>query len=311
MTGTAKPHPHRFFVWIVVTILLAAACGVLVIRSKRKAILRTPVAAYLLPVDSNSRVKLSWWSARKLTAPVTLHAAEPLSIPNGSAVKLVHASSGDSEIITGPAKIVLQQKLPNETNALVSPFDQVFKDHLNAPREDKNIIINTPVGVTRYLNPVIAWENGQPPFDVAVVDPSDPDIPPRVAQNVTGPVRLAELETPQRRQLAFDRNYEVLVRTSSESGRILGHARVLTLPEARLENDLPTEPADLMAEACAAMAKKPYRTGDAWLALSRLPADWSKSELGIRLRMLVSAQLYSPSQIEESKADAAKIVLGH
>lgn len=57
------------------------------------------------------------------------------------------------------------------------------------------------------------------------------------------------------------------------------------------EGALPVAPAELLTEAVMAMAKKPTRTGDAWMALSRLPADWAESELGVRARLRVAAEL--------------------
>ncbi|MFT3870163.1 MAG: hypothetical protein QM715_17075 [Nibricoccus sp.] len=307
MTAPAK-NARRTLIWIVLAVLLAGLGIVAGLSLYRKKNVGSPVAAYLVPIDNDSRVKLSWWPAKKIAAPVALHSDEPVSIPNGSKIKLIHTDTGKAEDIAGPAKIVLQRKLPSETETLSSPLDEVFKQHIGFPPTERRLILTSPVGITRYLNPLIDCENGMPPFDVLVVDPADPDVPPRIAKNIRLPIQLSALETPQRRQLAFDRNYEIYVRESGDRNVKEGAARCLTSSDAQFDNQIPATPADLMIEAFAAMAKKPYRTGDAWLALSRLPPEWAKSELGVRLRLLVGAELFSGSQVEEARKDAAKVM---
>jgi hypothetical protein len=140
-------------------------------------------------------------------------------------------------------------------------------------------------------------------YDVAVADSADPLVPPRIARNLRPPIALADLETPQRRQLGVDRNYIVIIREAN-STTIAGGARLLTTTDAQLENQLPTTPADLLVEAVTALAKKPYRTGDAWLALSRLPPEWSRSELGVRLRLRVATELGLAAEFNRALADA-------
>lgn len=310
MTAPAKTA-RRTLLWILVAVLLAGLGVITGFSLHRKKTLRAPVAAYLLPIDNDSRVKLSWWPAKKISQPLTLHSGEPAVIPNGAKLKLVHADTGKTEDIVGPAKIVLQQKPPSETDILTSPFDEVYMQKVEPPPADLALVVTSPAGVTRYLNPLIDCENGTPPFDVLVIDPANPDVPPRIAKNIRLPIQLAALETPQRRHLAFDRNYEIYIRESGDRNIKKGGTRCLTASDAQLENQVPSTPLDLMSEACAAMAKKPYRTGDAWLALSRLPPEWAKSELGVRLRLLVGAELLSAPQIEAARTDAAKILRIH
>jgi len=308
MTALAK-NTRRFAIWILVAVLLAGLGAISALLLQRKKTLRTPVAAYLLPFDNDSRVQLSWWPAKKIDHPLTLHSGEPAVIPNGAKIKLVHADTGKTEDIAGPAKIILQQKLPNETESLTSPLEEVSSatKTIKLP-QSSGPLFTSPVGVTRYLNPLITWtaQDGKT-YDIAVLDPADPYVPPRVATNIRPPVALADLETPQRRQLSFDRNYEIIIRESGTQ-LVAGEARFLTASDAQPENQLPTTPTDLIAEACAAMARKPYRTGDAWLALSHLPTDWAKSELGIRLRLRVATELFSSTELASANEDAAKIM---
>lgn len=308
MTAPAKAT-RCTLIWILVAVLLAGLGVIAGFSLHRKKTLRAPVAAYLLPIDNDSRVKLSWWPAKTISQPLTLHSGEPAVIPNGAKIKLVHADTGKTEDIVGPAKIILQQLLPSETEPLSSPFEEIYNQkQVLPPPADRGLVVTSPVGITRYLNPLIDCENGSPPFDVLVVDPADPDAPPRIAKNIRLPIQLAALETPQRRQLAFDRNYEIYIRESGDRNIKKGAARCLTSSDAQADTRTPSTSIDLMTEAVAAMAKKPYRTGDAWLALSRLPPDWAKSELGVRLRLLVAAELFSAPQMEASRKDAAQIM---
>lgn len=267
-----------------------------------------PVAAYLLPVDANSRVKLTWWHTKTLRLPVTLHSGEQASIPANATIRVVHTDSGDVENVTGPAKLILQQKIPSEPEALISPLAEIVKTaKVVAKKLTNDFAITSPIGVTRYLNPLITWTAREGVlYDVAVLDPADPMVPPRVAEKVRPPVALADLETPQRRQLAVDRNYELIIRETGATN-VIGGAHFLTAPNSQVENQLPTTPTELIAEAAAAMAKKPYRTGDAWLALSHLPADWAKSELGVRLRLRVAADLGLADELARALEDTSRL----
>jgi hypothetical protein len=163
------------------------------------------------------------------------------------------------------------------------------------------------VNVTRYLNPLITWVAREGiVYDVGVADAADPFVPLRKASGIRPPIALADLETPQRRQLGADRNYIIAVRETNSTTPAAG-ARFLTATNAELENKLPATPAELIAEATAAMARKPFRTGDAWLALARLPPAWLQSEPGVRLRLRVASELGLPDEFARAKADAAHL----
>jgi hypothetical protein len=299
---------RRTLLWFGVSILLVVVGAI----SGRAFFLHktnnTPVAAYLLPIDNNSRVKLAWWHTKTLRLPLTLHSGEQASLPANATIKVVHTDTGEAEVITGPKKLILQQKLPSEPEALISPLTEIVTTAKTVvPKLTGNFTLTSPAGITRYLNPLITWTAREGIlYDVAVLDPADPLVPPRVAEKIRPPVALADLATPQRRQLGADRNYEVVVRETGATN-VIGGARFLTSPSAQLENQLPTTPVDLIAEATAAMAKKPYRTGDAWLALSHLPADWAKSELGVRLRLRVAADLGLADELAHALEDAKRL----
>jgi hypothetical protein len=236
-----------------------------------------------------------------------LRSGERVSIPAGTSLQIVHADTGLAELVIGPAKCVLQVKLPIETNTLVSPLTEVLASPTSPQPQPGSSAITSPVSVTRYLNPLITWVAREGvSYDVAVADAADPFVPLRKASGIHPPIALADLETPQRRQLGVDRNYIIAVRETGSTTPAAG-ARFLTATNAELENKIPATPAELIAEATAALAKKPFRTGDAWLALSRLPPHWLQSEPGVRLRLLVAAELGLPDEFARAKADAAHL----
>jgi hypothetical protein len=143
-------------------------------------------------------------------------------------------------------------------------------------------------------------------YDVAVRDPADQMIPPRITRATRPPVTVSQLETPQARELSSDRIYEVVVREAG-SDVTAGGARFLTSPTADLKG-LPTQPAELMTEAVQAMVKKPTRTGDAWLALSRMPSDWANTELAIRLRLRITSELGLPDEFAQAQQAARRLL---
>jgi len=295
---------RQSMLWLGVTVVLVTAVGVVgreVLRAKTN---RALVAAYLIPIDNHTRVKPTWWYSVDLALPRALRSGEQLTLPAGASVMLVHADSGVAEPVTGPTTLSLLQKPPSEPDALVSPLSEIVSVVNTKERNDRTVIITSPVGITRYLNPLITWTAREGmTYDVAVTDSADEVVPPRVARGVRPPIALADLQTPQRRQLGIDRNYTIIIREAN-APTIAAGAFFLTTTDAKLENPVPTTPADLIAEAAAAMAKMPTRTGDAWLALSRLPTAWAGSELGVRLRIRVAAGLGLTDDLNRALAEA-------
>lgn len=305
-----KPKNRRSLPWLLagLFILGGAVFGILIFKATQRKLRHKPIAAYLIPVDSTSRAQTAWWHAKQLTLPLAIRSGELVTIPAGSKVEVVNATTGEAGIVSGPASLLLQQKLPDEPEALISPFEEVAQKYARSAHADRSIIITSPVGVTHYLNPLISWEAAKgKTYDIAVLDAADEMVPARTARSVKPPIALSELETPQQRLLGVDRNYTIVIRESGTE-EIRGGARFLTAIKAKLENRLPATPADLMAEAIAATAHKPYRSGDAWLALAHLPPDWRKSELGVRIRLCIAAELMSPAEIDSANEDAGKIM---
>jgi len=299
---------RSIFFWLGIAALLVAAGAVTGRAVWHAKANHAPVAAYLVPNDNREGIHQAWWQSARLDLPRTLHSGESVRVPAGSSVRVIHADSGVEELISGPAKLLFQLKLPSETNLLISPLPEVVaiaKDVITRP--PGACVITSPVGMTHYLNPLITWvARDGILYDVAVADAADPLVPLRKAFGVRPPVALADLQTPQRHQLGIDRNYEILIREASAS-TLAGAARFLTTTDAQVETQIPTVPANLIAEATAAMAKKPARTGDAWLALSHLPPEWAVSELGVRLRLRVAAELGRADELDSALKDAAKL----
>jgi hypothetical protein len=300
---------RRIIFWLVLASILAVA-GEMVARTiLRSKAHQAPVAAYLVPIDKTGRVKTTWWQpAQSLGLPHALRSGKRVSIPAGATVRIVHADSGEAELVAGPANLFFQQKLPVEIDTLVSPLTEVIASaKTSLPQPADSFVITSPVGKTRYLNPLISWTAREGvKYDVAVADSADPNVPPRFARGIRPPIALADLQTPQRRQLGADRNYEIIMREAN-AATIAGAARFLTTTDAKLENKIPSAPADLISEAADAMEKKPYRTGDAWLALTRLPPAWARSELAVRLRLRVAIELGLTDELALAQKDAAAL----
>lgn len=308
MTASAA-SPKRFLCWSVVAALLVGllAGGALFYFSQRGKKEKS-VVAYLLPVDDTSRYKQDWRPAKPLVAPLTLRAAERVSLPAGARALLVDAATGSTQVVEGPRKIETPPPASPPDSVLALPLPDLVAIGKKSPSPAGPLVVFTsPVGVTRSLNPQIAWtaEEGKT-YDVAVLDPADPYVPPRVATQVRPPVSLSELETPQRRQLAPDRNYEILVRETG-SPQLAGGARFLTSADARVDHRPPERPADLAAEIFAALSKKPYRTGDAWLAFAQLPETWKHSEFGLRLRLKLAVELGHAAEFNRAVEEAARL----
>ncbi|MFT3781149.1 MAG: hypothetical protein QM790_03970 [Nibricoccus sp.] len=275
---------------------------------KKKQRVNRAICAYVVPIDDSSRVRLGWSFARKLAVPLAIGSGESVNVPAAASVRVLKPSSGESEIVSGPARLQYPAIAPSEPELLVSPLREVLQLAKEAStRIPEKFTVTSPANKTRYLNPILTWTvREHVSYDVAVLDPGDPYVPARIATNIRPPLTLADLETPQQRQLAKDRNYELVVREAGAS-TILGGARFLTTPDALVENQIPTTPSDLLAEATAAMARRPSRTGDAWLALSRLPPDWSKTEPAVRLRLRVAMELGLADELESALRDAAAL----
>lgn len=257
--------------------------------------------AYLVATGGAQNVRIN-------SRDTTLHTT--LAVPGGGAVELpagarvivVQPETGEAKPVTGPATMrfeAAKQPRGDKADFLASPRETLATGHYSGPRESSGrVLVTSPFGVTRFLNPVITWEpRPGVRYDVAVIDPDDPAAPPRVARNMLPPVRIDQLETTQERVLLADRIYNVIVRETGSETQV-GGMRFLVSPDAT-DAALPLAPAELVAEALQALWSKPSRTGDGWLALSRLPPDWAESELALRLRMRAAADLGLFDEIEK------------
>jgi hypothetical protein len=268
----------------------------------------TAPTVYLLSVDRTSRVR-SGWRTQPLENVLALQAGQVAKVPKGSAVRALYIADGRSEAINAPGEISAPTNpMPDEPDFLRSPLREVVGLTLPpASVTAGSIRVRTPAGVTRFTKPMIDWvAKKDVQYDLALLDPGDPAAPPRVAQNVRPPLSVAALETTMRRELNRDRLYELIVREAG-STTVFGGARFLTSAQAD-GGVLPETPTELLGEALAAMAKKPTRTGDAWLALAKLPAGWRETELAVRLRLFVAAELGLAEEFAEAKASAERML---
>lgn len=261
--------------------------------------------AFLLATDAMSRAQTDrWWATRLLTCRA-IGADRTIKIPANSTVKIVYAD-GHSESVVGPKRIQLSAASPpDELDYLRSPLPFVLVQAKLADNPAAHgITVTSPVGVTRFLNPTLLWTaRDGATYNVAVHDPTEPQAPARIAERVRPPIALAQLATPQSHQLIADRIYEAIVVTADDN-TVAGGTRFLTTADATSDATLPSTPADLLAEAAAAMAKTPTRTGDAWIALQHLPAEWHACELAVRLRLRIAAELGLSDEFTAAQTDA-------
>jgi len=286
------------FVVAVAFIGAAISFGVRAWKKKTAPVLP---AAYLVAGGNASSVRIN---GRPVLLETTLAvpAGATVDVPAGGSVVVVHPKNGYTKTIAGPGSFRPELPEPpdaNEVNFLASPRETLIGAHYAGPGESTGrVLVTSPFSVTRFVNPTITWEpRPGVRYDVAVIDPDDPGAPPRIAVNTLPPVRIDQLETTQGRTLLADRIYNVIVRESGSETQV-GGMRFLVSPNAT-DAALPLAPAELVMEALDALWSKPARTGDGWLALSRLPPDWAESELVLRMRMRAAAELGLFDEIEK------------
>ncbi|MDR1011848.1 MAG: hypothetical protein LBM04_12125 [Opitutaceae bacterium] len=260
-----------------------------------------PPAAYLMATGNSSGIRVNG-KITPLETTLAVPAGATIDVPGENSAIIVYPKNGTAKTINGPGSIHTMPPEPpdaGQVDFLASPRETLIGARYSGPGESTGrVLVTSPFGVTRFINPTITWESRPGVrYDVAVVDPDDPDAPPRIAANTLPPLRIDQLETTQERALAADRIYNVIVRESGSDTQV-GGMRFLVSPDAT-DASLPHAPAELVQEAINALWSKPARTGDGWLALSRLPPDWAESELVLRLRMRAAAELGLFDEIEK------------
>jgi|GEM_PF-2181707 len=307
--SNASPISRRtragLFLFLVAALLVAF---VLWRNHAGKAALRP--GAFVIALDDASRAGAGWFSERNVRTARAFLAGRTLEIPKGSHVRIAFPD-GRVEDVTGPWRQPLgavemgDDIADNFLGAPLAKLAEIKAEGSSASAGD--VRVTSPVGVTRFTNPTITWvARPETDYDVAIIDPADPMAPVRIAEKVRPPLAFDQLESPQKRRLQVDRLHEVHVRETG-SALMIGAARFLVAKDAE-ENALPAAPADLLREAIEAMGKKPTRTGDAWLALSRLPADWRETELAVRLRLRIAAELGLADEFAQAQESARRLM---
>lgn len=293
--------PSRAARWSILVALFAIGLGGVLAKIVASRAGKIAPAAYLVALENDTQVRLRW-KTRRLATALTLPANAVVSIPQDKKVLVVYPD-GRQETVAGPQRIQIPTPAPSELEFLALSLNALAaKPPESETAPSGPIRVTSPVGITRFLNPTLSWTTSEGTwYDVAIIDPADPAIPPRVAQSVRPPLRVSALESKQGPTLPRDRILAVLVRVKGEV-EIGGTNRFLTAQDATNE-ELPTQPAALLAEAVSALAHKPFRTGDAWLALSHLPEPWQHCELALRLRLRVSTELGLDDEVKKLTAE--------
>jgi hypothetical protein len=274
---------------VVVAGLLAAGCG-------KKG--PSHPAAFVIPADDASFEK----RARRGAGWDVVPSGRDVSLPAGVRAHVVPVAIGTGATREGPSRLREKAPPPEKFDFLSSPLPDLAAWAYSGKTERAGtVLVTSPFGVTRFTAPEIDWVAADgTAYDVVVVDLDDPELR-WAAARARPPLAFAKLESARgARELRADRLYAVAVREAGSAVEV-GLMRFLVTEDA--ENTAPPAAPDaLLLEAVAAMAKKPSRTGDAWLALSRLPEKWAGLELALRLRLLVAAELGLPGEVAAVQA---------
>ncbi len=266
---------------------------------------RQPNGAYVVADHGPVEVHVGFRSF-KINSSLGLRAGENATLREGERATLVLADGTEKPLHHGET-FAVPKPAEDPDNLLAQPMRAILSRFLVLPTDNlpsgPRIPITSPVNLTRYRNPVIDWEaEDNELYDVGIADPNDPNAPVRELQGVRPPLSSAQLKSSMPATLPEDRIFVVIVRPiARETPR--GVARFLTAPDAQMA-DLPTDAPALLLEAVRATTATPARTGDAWLALERLPDDWKKSELAVRLRLKLAIALGAPRGFTAAREDA-------
>ncbi len=282
-------HRLAFGIIAAAVALLAGGCG------KREP---ARPAAFLIPADEAGLEKL----ARRGSGWDVVPSGCTVTLPAGVRVHLVPPGGGDSVALAGPARLREEAPPPDKFDFLGSPLPELQAWTYSGKTERTGTVhVTSPFGATRFTAPEIDWAAAAGiDYDVVVLDLGDPNVR-WAAVRARPPLAFAKLESARGvRELRADRLYAVAVREAGSDIEV-GLMRFLVTADA--ENvSLPGDPAALLLEAASAMARKPTRTGDAWLALSRLPEKWAGLELALRLRLRVAAELGLADEVAATQA---------
>jgi hypothetical protein len=288
--------------WAFAGFLFLALAVIAVVKWRQPADRNLPRAAYLVASDGDVFVRLGL-RTRRVGATLAVPADKAIALPSGKKLTVLHPD-GSSEVLTGPQRI----RFPATTSefpTLAAPLSQLLlRRAIEPPAAGQPVppTLLSPAGATRFVNPPVVWEDDPAlTYDVAIGDPADPAAPPRLKRLAHSPVAFKELESTMPPELATDRLMGAIVRATDRPD-IRAVSRFLVTPDATPAY-LPKEPADLVREALEALTKSPARTGDAWLALSKLPPGWRRTELVVRLRLKTAADLGAVRAYDEAFND--------
>lgn len=293
LMGQVKPPavPRRSLFWPIAGLAAAAAVGLtLWLGSPPANNPGTPTdntvrLAFVVPQSGEITVATSA-GAHSTVLPVPLTGGETVTIPAGREALLLTAD-GRISIIRGRYQVTA----PATGGARPDPrwFEAPLALLGAGPamkRGSDDIRVLSPRGATAAREPAVHWvaEPGRT-YDVELSDALQPAAPPARVSGVIPPLAFHRL-LPE--PLAVGGIYMLRVAetgrpTSEVSGRFM-----VVAPPANFADG--TDPATVVAAAFQAIAESPARTGDAWLLLQKLPADWRESELGRRL----AAAAWSP-----------------
>lgn len=299
MTTTAvwKTRPARLWAFVGFATVVCAVIALFWWRRVPDA--ATPRAVFLVADHGEVFVRVGLRTHRVSTTEA-VGPGKTIALPTGKTLRLIYPD-GRSENVTGPKRITTVSGTSDDPT-LTSPLRELLKKSA-FPSLPNSTAITSPVGATRFLRPALTWEGPEKlTFDVAIGDPADPNAPARIARAAKAPVAFSTLESTLGPELVPDRLMAALIRGTTDQN-LRAISRFLVTPNA-VDQDLPTDPAALIAESFSALTTKPARVGDSFLALEKLPPEWKRSELAVRLRIMTATQAGASRALETAMADA-------
>lgn len=275
-------RPRRSYFWPAASLAAAAAVTLTLWLGSPPA--RSPVTpagdavrlAFVIPQGGEIAVTMPG-GVRTTVLPVPLTDGETVTISPGREALLLTAD-GRVTVIRGR-----YQATPPAAGGAGPRWFAAPLALLDAgpamTRGGDDIRVLSPRGATAAREPAVHWaaEPGRT-YDVELRDALQPAARPARVSGVVPPLAFAQLRTEP---LAVGGIYLLNVTETGRPVSAAGGRFMVVAPPADFAGG--TDPATMMAAAFQALAESPARTGDAWVLLQQLPADWRESELGRRL----------------------------
>lgn len=290
LMGQTRPAvvPRRPWAWLAGGLAAAAAIGVawwLGSMPERAGSDPAEGARLAFVVPRGGEVSLATPTGRRSTTlPVALTGSERVTIPSGREAWLL-TPDGRVTAIRGTYQASAVKGVTG------TPVARSFTTPLallgagpGPTRGGEGLRLLSPRGATESTTPAVTWvaEPGQT-YEVELRDALQHAAQPARVQGVVPPLAFSRLQPAP---LAVDGIYILSIHETGRPATAVSERFMVVRAGESISGG---DHAALMAAAFQALASSPARTGDAWLLLQQLPADWRESEPGRRLAAAVGA----------------------